>query len=73
VVADTYPSLGSRGLHLQPQERLALALERPGMPPGGLIVIPFAEEAAAVRAGAAALGLSEGLWDNGTISRETQR
>ena len=29
AVADTYPSLGSRGVHLQPGERLAAALERP--------------------------------------------
>ena len=72
-VADTYPSLGGRGLHLQPQERLALALQRPDMPPGGLIVIAFAEEAPAVRAGATALGLTEALWDNGTVIRETLR
>jgi hypothetical protein len=69
-VADTYPSLGGRGLHVQPQERLALALERPDMPPGGLIVIAFAEEAPDVRAGAAAVGLTEALWDNGTVIRE---
>ena len=72
-VADTYPSLGGGGLHLQPQERLALALQRPDMPPGGLIVIAFAEEAPAVRAGATALGLTEALWDNGTVIRETLR
>jgi hypothetical protein len=69
-LADTYPSLGRRGLHLQPQERLALALERPDMPPGGLLVIAFTEEAPAVRAGAAAMGLNEALWDNGTVIRE---
>jgi Family of unknown function (DUF6885) len=72
-VADTYPSLGGRGLHLQPQERLALALERPGMAPGGLIVVAYAEEAPVVRAGAGALGLNEALWDNGTAIPETLR
>jgi hypothetical protein len=72
-VADTYPSLGGRGLHLQPQERLALALERPDMPPGGLIVIAFTEEAPAVRAAAASMGLNEALWDNGTVIREMLR
>jgi hypothetical protein len=72
-VADTYPSLGGRGLHLQPQERLALALERPEMAPGGLIVIASAEEAPAVRAAAAATGLNEALWDNGTVTREMLR
>ena len=72
-VADTYPSLGGGGLHLQPQERLALALERPEMPPGGLIVIAFAQDAPAVRAGAGTLGLNEALWDNGTVTREMLR
>jgi hypothetical protein len=72
-IADTYPSLGARGLHVQPQERLALALERPDMPPGGLIVISSTEEAPAVRAGAAAMGLNEALWDNGTVIREMLR
>jgi hypothetical protein len=72
-VADTYPSLGGRGLHLQPQERLALALERPEMAPGGLIVIASTEEAPAVRAAAAATGLNEALWDNGTVTREMLR
>jgi hypothetical protein len=70
-VADTYPALGNRGVHMQPQERLAAALERPDMPAGGMIVVAFVQDAAAVRAGAAALGLSEGLWDNGTATPET--
>jgi Family of unknown function (DUF6885) len=69
-VADTYPSLGSRGLHLQPAERLAAALERRDMPAGGMIVIAVAEDAPIVRAGADALGLAEGLWDNGTVMPE---
>jgi hypothetical protein len=72
-VADTYPSLGSRGVHLQPQERLALALQRPDMPAGGLIVVAFAEDAHRVRGAALALGLSEGIWDNGTLTREMLR
>lgn len=71
-VADTYPALGSRGVHMQPQERLAAALERPDMPAGGMIVAAFAQDAAAVRAGTAALGLTEGPWDNGTATCETQ-
>src|SRR5205085_3983622 len=28
LVADTYPALGAHGLHLQPQENLAAAIER---------------------------------------------
>jgi hypothetical protein len=66
ALADTYPSLGSRGVHMQPAERLAEALERRDMPAGGVIVVAHASEAQAVRAGASALGLREGLWDNGT-------
>ena len=72
-VADTYPSLGTAGVHLQPQERLAAAIERRDMPAGGVIVIAFAQDAPAVRAGAAALGLVEGAWDNGTVAREDAR
>jgi hypothetical protein len=68
-VADTYPSLGSSGVHVQPAERLAAAIERPDMPAGGVIAVVFAEDAATVRAGADALGLSEGIWDNGTVTQ----
>lgn len=69
AVADTYPSLGSDGVHLQPQEHLAIALQRPGMAPGGLIVVASVEDAAAVRSHAGALGLNEGAWDNGTVTQ----
>jgi len=69
-VADTYPSLGGGGVHAQPAERLVLALQRPQMPPGGLIVIASAEDAAALREGVGALGLSQGVWDNGTVLPE---
>jgi len=72
-VADTYPALGDGGVHMQPQERLAAALERRDMPAGGMIVTVYADEAAGVRAGAAELGLTEGIWDNGTVTRETPR
>jgi hypothetical protein len=73
VIADTYPSLGSVGVHLQPQEHLAVALRRPGMAPGGLIIVASALDAPAVRSGAGALGLSEGAWDNGTVTLEMGR
>ncbi len=72
-VADTYSSLGAGGVHLQPQERLAAAIERRDMPAGGVLVIVSAQDAPAVRSGAAALGLVEGIWDNGTVTRETLR
>jgi hypothetical protein len=67
-VADTYPSLGSGGVHLQPQERLAAAVERRDMPAGGVIVVAAIEDAPAIRAGAGELGLVEGAWDNGTVA-----
>lgn len=73
ALADTYPSLGRCGVHLQPRERLAPALVRPDMAPGGMIVVVAGEDAAAVRSGAERLGLLEGAWDNGTLPAETPR
>lgn len=72
-VADTYPSLGRGGVHLQPEERLAPALARPDMAPGGMIVVVASEDAEVVRSGAERLGLLEGAWDNGTLLAETPR
>ncbi len=72
-VADTYPSLGRAGVHVQPAENLAAAIERRDKPAGGVIVVATAEDAPAVRAGAGALGLSEGIWDNGTVAAELSR
>jgi hypothetical protein len=73
AVADTYPSLGNSGLHMQPQERLAAALERREKPAGGMLAIVGAGDAASVRAQAAAVGLLEGTWDNGTVTQEMLR
>jgi len=72
-VADTYPSLGRGGVHMQPAERLAAAIERRDMPAGGVIAVVASEDAQAVRAGAQAIGLVEGLWDNGTATQATPR
>jgi len=72
-LADTYPALGDGGVHVQPQERLAAALERDGTRTGGMIAVVFAEDADTVRAGAAALGLCERVWDNGSVTREMLR
>jgi hypothetical protein len=72
-VADTYPALGDGGVHMQPQEHLARALERRDMPAGGMFVVVDARDAVGVRAGATAVGLAEGLWDNGTVAGETPR
>jgi hypothetical protein len=68
AVADTYPALGNRGVHMQPQERLAAALERRDMPAGGMLVVARENDATEVRACASALGLREGIWDNGTVA-----
>jgi Family of unknown function (DUF6885) len=71
ALADTYPALGNAGVHLQPQEHLAAALERREMPAGGMLVVVSASDAQHVRAGARTLGLHEGMWDNGSVSGET--
>jgi hypothetical protein len=70
AVADTYPSLGHGGVHWQPAERLAAALERRDMPAGGVIVVVSAEDVTRVRARARDVGLAEGIWDNGTVAHE---
>jgi hypothetical protein len=67
-LADTYLSLGTGGVHVQPREHLATAIERRDMPAGGVLLAVDSRDAPAVRAGAAALGLEEGLWDNGTVT-----
>jgi hypothetical protein len=68
-VADTYPALGHGGVHMQPAERLAAAIERRDKPAGGVVVVLAADDTARVRAGARELGLHEGIWDNGTAPR----
>ena len=97
ALADTYPALGTGGVHLQPRERLAAALERretpaadsretpaaagdqapvaerARRPAGGIIVVAAMDDAPALRAGAQALGLAEGAWDNGTVTAEMLR
>jgi hypothetical protein len=69
-VADTYRSLGREGVHVQPRERLARALARPDMAPGGMIAVVAQADAAAVRSALAPSGLREGAWDNGSPSAE---
>jgi hypothetical protein len=70
AIADTYPSLGRGGVHVQPPERLARALQRPQMAPGGAIAVVADADAAVVRGGAQSLGLRESLWDNGSVTAE---
>jgi hypothetical protein len=70
AIADTYPSLGRNGVHVQPRERLARALQRPGMAPGGIVAVVPDARAAAVQSAARELGLHEGAWDNGSVTAE---
>ncbi len=51
----------------------AAAANPAAAPAGGVIVVVFAQDAAAVRSGADALGLAEDIWDNGTVTAETLR
>ena len=68
ALADTYPALGDRGVHVQPAQLLAAAIERSDMPAGGVIAVVTAEDAPALRSACAQLGLGEGIWDNGTTA-----
>ncbi len=70
AVADTYPALGNRGVHLQARERLAAAIAREDKPAGGVIAVVSRADAGRLRERAAALGLTEGLWDNGTVGEQ---
>jgi uncharacterized protein DUF6885 len=58
LVADTYPAIGHGGVHLQPVEAVAAALEGRG-------VLVIAEPGVARRVADAAGGAGE-LWDNGS-------
>lgn len=68
ALADTYPALGNRGIHLQPRGRLAAAIDRRDKPAGGIIAVVGAGQAGRFREGAAAIGLREEIWDNGTLA-----
>lgn len=70
AIVDTYPSLGENGLHLQPIERVAAALIREGMSPGGLLLVVPAEQEPAAQQVIADAGLCVAWWDNGTPAPE---
>jgi Family of unknown function (DUF6885) len=67
IVADTYGSLGASGVHLQPLERVALALRRPGLAEGGILLLCDAADAGQVERAVTQAGLSSRLWDNGSV------
>jgi hypothetical protein len=70
VCADTYPSLGSRGLHLQPFDAMADSLNRDDSEySGGMLLVVPADSEQAVRALVSSIGLTTDVWDNGTPYR----
>jgi hypothetical protein len=64
IVADSYPTLGWDGHHVQPPDALAAALMRGDGRGGGILAVVPASGAAAGRALAAELGLEVELWNN---------
>jgi hypothetical protein len=71
MCADTYPSLGTQGVHLQPAACLAAALNRDGAETsGGAIVAVQTDRAPRIQAWAATQGLSVAFWDNGAPDTE---
>jgi hypothetical protein len=70
VVGDTYRSLGLGGVHLQPVERVAAALQRDRFPgDGGVLAIVAAPAAPALGDRFAVSGRRIAVWDNGTSDR----
>jgi hypothetical protein len=64
--ADTYPTLGVRGVHVQPPDAIAAALTRAdAATTGGAIVVTSARNAPQVMAWVASSKLGVGFWDNG--------
>ncbi len=71
LVADSYRSLGADGLHLQPVERLAAALRRDGLAPGGILLVVPASRRQAAADLVTSVGLRTQLWDNGSPDAAT--
>jgi hypothetical protein len=70
VVGDTYRVLGWQGVHVQPIERLARALDRTGTGrPSGAIIVASPQDGPEVERVLVAAGLELDVWDNGTPYR----
>jgi hypothetical protein len=70
VCADTYESMGSQGIHLQPLDRVAASLRRDDSPySGGILVLVAASAAPIVEEIVKTIGLTTQMWDNGTPYR----
>jgi hypothetical protein len=67
IITDTYATLGLHGVHLQPIERVAAALAREGMTPGGALLMLPGERRDAVSSTVVRAGLEIGVWDNGSL------
>jgi hypothetical protein len=67
ICADTYPSLGHGGIHLQPLDAMADSLRRDDSEfSGGMLIFVAASQRARVVEAAERQGLQTRLWDNGT-------
>lgn len=70
ICADTYPTLGSSGIHYQPFDAMAGSLRRDHSEySGGMLVLVPTDDVNAVTSVVARSGLSVMLWDNGTPYR----
>ena len=66
IVRDTYPTLGSRGVHVQPAGAVADAIRRDDGRDGGCLLFVSADDAASVERVAKDAGFDIDVWDNGT-------
>lgn len=70
ICADTYPSLGSHGIHLQPLDRMAASLRRDDSQySGGILVLVPTPAVPVIEGIAESVGLTTHMWDNGTPYR----
>ncbi len=68
LVGDTYRAIGWEGIHLQPVEGLAEALNRTGSGhPSGVILVTSRDDEAAITRRINDAGLEIGTWDNGSL------
>jgi hypothetical protein len=72
IISDTYASLGLHGVHLQPIERVAAALRRDGMTPGGVLLMLPGARRDALSSTLVRAGLELGVWDNGSLDAVAQ-
>jgi hypothetical protein len=73
LVADTYPSLGRNGIHLQPADRVARALERPDGNGGGVLLVVRADRREHTERALVDAGFTLAPWDNGSADQHEDR